>query len=80
MKTDFSKYESDPKFWEYYRNERDRLERIDRTLSRCRPVPMSIQEIADVIGEPYETVRTILRRAMAKMKKRVNMIQLEAFL
>lgn len=71
------KYEKDPKFWEYFREERDRLERIDRTLAFCRPVPMTIGEISDVMGIPYDSVRTILRRSIIKMKKHAKRRRLE---
>lgn len=71
------KYEKDPKFWEYFREERDRLERIDRTLAVCRPVPMTIGEISDVMGIPYDSVRTILNRSIKKMRQHVK--QMEVF-
>jgi DNA-directed RNA polymerase specialized sigma24 family protein len=72
MKTKLSDYERDPEFWVYFREEKERLLRIDRTLATCRPEPMSFGEISDVMDIPYDSVRTIFRRAMCKMRSRAK--------
>lgn len=58
-------------YWFYFREERDRLERIDRILAAGRGVGLSFGEISEVLGIPYESVRTIYRRALRKMRSRV---------